>query len=532
MNLANAPESRPLAPRDDNTRSYLTNLKEYEQRFGWQAMLNLLETMPCPLPGSWSDMSYHLAISLWEVGGATILGHQLLAEKRPYSANFLANIQAILDQPQARLSDQERVGFITAVLAGCLDDVLPVGQSGRLPQQIMALLPSTAIWEPLTRLFCQATTNGQREIANAILKIWQQNKGFWQRDDMQQFLLVWQKDTLMTTGYQTEAALQHLTQQASLGLIPMSTAQQVQLLAQALQSGQDYWPQSLLSAWILMATKPQQALAVAHQFPPLEKLLWHNSDYAYITWGLQGSSNDEIDQMIKHVNRESLYRNAPFLLLLAQKGMQWQFPGFTAGELLLVLDNQADILPKVAVESLVSQILQQPNLLASEEVHRALSLLLLSLGRLEQFAQLVQRNKYWIDLIVQWQDRHPILDTRYHQVMGEARKWLDPQPAGVSYDAWLIRLKQVFGYRTHLTRNTLQAVNVLAEMLLKDAFAGYTDESKHSRFRLTDENKKRVDITVEKIRYVRETLFPNGGPLPAQDVFSVYLDKLGIALAT
>ncbi|MBK7179373.1 MAG: hypothetical protein IPH82_19705 [Chloroflexi bacterium] len=94
-------------------------------------------------------------------------------------------------------------------------------------------------------------------------------------------------------------------------------------------------------------------------------------------------------------------------------------------------------------------------------------------------------------------------------------------------------MKQVFGYRTHLTHNTLQAVNVAREMLLKDAFAGYTDESKHSRFRLTDENKKRSkDITVEKIRYVRETLFPNGGPLPAQDVFSVYLDKLGIALAT
>ncbi|MBK7179372.1 MAG: hypothetical protein IPH82_19700 [Chloroflexi bacterium] len=315
MNLANAPESRPLAPRDDNTRSYLTNLKEYEQRFGWQAMLNLLETMPCPLPGSWSDMSYHLAISLWEVGGATILGHQLLAEKRPYSANCAAPVHSHL---------------------GAVDKAV-----------------------------CQATTNGQREIANAILKIWQQNKGFWQRDDMQQFLLVWQKDTLMTTGYQTEAALQHLTQQASLGLIPMSTAQQVQLLAQALQSGQDYWPQSLLSAWILMATKPQQALAVAHQFPPLEKLLWHNSDYAYITWGLQGSSNDEIDQMI------SMSTGSRFIRM-RHSFYSWRerdavaASGFTAGELLLVLDNQADILPKVAVESLVSQILQQPNLLASK----------------------------------------------------------------------------------------------------------------------------------------------------------------------
>lgn len=531
LNLANAPESHPLAPRDDNTRSYLTNLREYEQRFGWQAMLALLETMPCPLPGSWSDMSYHLAISLWGVGGATILGHQLSAEKRPYSANFLANIQAILDQPQARLSDQERVRFITAVLAGCLDDVLPVGQSGRLPQQMMALPPSAAIWEPLTRLFCQAIPNGQREKANAILKIWQQNSDFWLREDMQQFLFIWQKDTLITAGYQTESALRHLTHQASLGLTPMATAQQVQLLAQALQSGQNDWPQSLLSAWIAMTRNPQQAVTVAQQLPPLEKLLWHNSHYAYISWGLQGSSNDEIDRMIKHVNKEPLYRNAPFLLLLAQKGMQWQLPGFTAGELLLVLDQQADSLPKEALEALVSQILQQPSLL-TPNTHQAVSLLLLSLARLEQFAQLVQGNKNWIDLIVLWQDRHPFLDTRYHQVMGEARKWFDPQPAGVSYDAWLTKLKRVFEYRAHLTRNTPHAVNVLAEMLLNDAFAGYTEESKRSRFRLTDENKKRVDVTVEKIWYVRETLFPIGGPPPAQDIFTAYLDKLGIALAT
>jgi hypothetical protein len=533
LNLASAPESRPLAPRDENTRSYLTNLKEYEQRFGWQAMLNLLEAMPCALPGNWADMSYQLASSLWEVGGGAILAHQLAVEQRPYSAGLLANIQAILDQPQARLNSRERVDFLTAVLAGCLDDVLPVGQSGRLPQQMMSLPPSSAIWEQFTARFRQSTANGQKDKAIAILKLWQQNNGFWQREDVQQLLFVWQMDLLMAASYQTEAALHHLQQQASQGLTPSATVHQIQLLKQALQSGQNYWPGSLLSAWVAMATNPQQAIAVAQQVTPLQALLWQNSDYTYITRGLQGTSNSEIDQIMKPVNRELLYRSAPFLLLLVQKGMQWQLPGFTAGELLLVLDQQVDNLPNDALESLVSQILQQPAFLIPN-THRVLSLLLLSLGKMEQFRQLTQGNRDWIDLIIEWQERHRVLTPVYHQVMSEANKWLKQPPQGVSYNGWFTRLQRVFERRTHVTRNTLQSVNVLTELLLKDAFAGYTEEGRFSSYKKlwSDENKKRVDDTVEKIHYVRQTLLPSEGSPPAQDVFNAYLDKLGSAFAT
>lgn len=532
LNLATVPDSRPLVSQDSNTRSYLTNLIEYEQRFGWEAMLKLLEATPCPSPGQWVDMPYNLAIALWQTGGAAIVGHQLAGEKRPYPASLLSNIQSLLDQPQA-LDGQQQVGFVTAVLSGYLDNVLPVADSAYLPPKIMATPPALGVWSQLTELFRQSTTNGRGDTVAEILKVWRQNETFWRQAEMQQLLFTWHQGTLMAIGQTAETTLHHLQQQANQGLTPLNTTHQAQLLMQAITSGQNYWPESLLTAWIAMAANPQQALAVADQVVPLQAILRQNSDYTYILWGLQGSSNDEINRMLARVTPQTLDRGAEFLLLLAQKGMQWQLPGFTAGELLLMLDMRVDKLPTKELETLVNQILGQPALL-TPKTHQALSLLLLSLGKMEQFSQLAHRNRNWIDFIIAWQERHPALSPVYHQVMTEARKWFDPRPSGISQELWLTRLRQVFERRTNLMRNTPQAVNIFTELLLKDAFDGYSEEnlrSSVSRKVWKDENKTRVDSTVGKIVYVRQTLFPpNQRMLP--EVFNIYLDKLGNAFAT
>lgn len=529
VRLAATSESRLLTTDNDNTRSYLTNLQEYLQRFGWQPTLECIENMPYPIPENWADLPYNLAVSLWQAGGASIMAHQLLEEQRPYSSNLLTNVIAILRQDRARITASQHVQFLTAVLAGCLDGVLPIAESMLLPLDIPKVTQLQELWSQLSGLFNSAISTEKRAKTQIVFKIWKENQTFWQRQDTQEFVYKWQKGSLMNLDQQAELMLQHIELQGREGLTPLSTQHQVYLLSQAVSGGQTYWPHSLLSAWLAMATTPQQAQEVAHQVEPLQKMLWQDPNYGYIVYMLQGYPADSVDHLLKKIQKQELNRSAKFLLLLAWKGLHWQLPGFAASELILTLDRQAEGLPGDELEKLVAQVASQLTILPYD-TRNAFAFLLLSLGRSEQFARLVQGNKDWITLVIQWQERHPVLNSTYHQVMSEAVKWFEQPPVGISYQVWLTRLKQVFERRTFLTCNTPQAINILAKLLLEDAFAGYTEEGKLSRL-LNNENKRRVEATAAKIQYVRETLFP-ANAAPAPEVFNLYLGKLREAFET
>jgi len=500
-----------MTPANPPWHLYVMKVRKYQELFGVSALLQAVEASPVPPDTPWEDLARRLEeVAQYRLDPA-ILEHDLPAYQRHYPKVLYDNrLLPMLDNPAYPITPVQRSQFLLAVVDGVLEGVLQVTEANRVPRDVLNEPTDALLWPGLAQALAARGVEPADSARWTVLAAWRANGPFWSLPSVQTLVQQIISREVEARATQPEQALLYLRQMAISQLTPDSMEAQIDLLNRAIsrasvQAG--YRTDTLVLAWMEMATQANAALQVAQKVPPLWVAL-NSPAYSYILQGLSQAAPPEIDQLLAHKTPAELEAAAELLLAAAWLGERLSLPGFRSARILYALSRQASRLSADRLNSLVDALDRTPTAL-SPEAAVVLADLFLSVGQAQRFKAWLLRDWRWIDALVAWLGWQTSLTPASQSAVNLAVEWFRQYcPPGLPSNERNRRLRQVFLHWTRLTRRDPTAINDLTLLLLYDAFRG---ESR------TEARGSLVNWVVEGLRFVHEHLFPEGITTQAQD---------------